>query len=353
MSVESNNSMNEPRPEVIYRPSINWDEWREGVAEATGEACLPSSTASPDAFGAGVRGSRYKSGFVATINATPHKFIRTSQRIARDGMDAVFVQFYDHTHNCVTHMGQESVELQPGHLIVQDMAEPFVVDHGSYKLMTLALPRAILAPFLHGDRTYPTLCLPATGGSTNAVISMMQLLRGQLAYLTDEDVTPIVECIAKLVANQMNNGPSPSFALDENSQTAARFLQAAEYISRTYANPRLNSTEVAHHLNVSRTTLYRLFEPMGGFVAFLRYIRMKHAMRKLLHSGSDAVKIQQIAESCGFSHASSFTRSFKEHYGVSPRDILMDITAGQDIQLRTSSGIFANWLATLNGTTLN
>ncbi len=353
MSVESNNSMNEPRPEVIYRPSINWDEWREGVAEATGEACLASNTASPEAFGAGVRGFRYKSGFVATINATPHRFIRSSQRIARDGMDAVFVQFYDHTHNCVTHMGQESVELQPGHLIVQDMAEPFVVDHSSYKLMTLALPRTALAPFLHGDRTYPTLCLPATGGSTNAVISIMQLLRGQLGYLSDEDVSSIVECIAKLVANQMNNGPRIPFALDENNQTAARFLQAAEYISRTYTNPRLNSTEVAHHLNVSRTTLYRLFEPMGGFMAFLRYIRMKHAMRKLLRSGSDTVKIQQIAESCGFSHASSFTRSFKEHYGVSPRDILMDIAAGQDHKTHISSGIFSNWLTSLKEAKLN
>ncbi|QUS58676.1 helix-turn-helix domain-containing protein [Pseudovibrio brasiliensis] len=345
--------MNDLRPEVIYRPSLNWDEWREGVAEATGEACLSSNTASPEAFGAGVRGSRYKSGFVATINSTPHRFIRTSQRIARDGMDAVFVQFYEHTHTCVTHMGQESVELRPGHLIIQDMAEPFVVDHGSYKLMTLALPRAALAPFLHGDRTYPTLCLPATGGSTNAVINMMQLLRGQLGYLTDEDVTPIIECIAKLVANQMNNGPRLLYTMDENSQTAARFLQAAEYISRTYANPRLNSTEVARHLNVSRTTLYRLFEPMGGFVAFLRYIRMKHAMRKLLRTGSDVVKVQQIAESCGFAHASSFTRSFKEHYGVSPRDILMDVTAGKDQNIRSSANTFSNWLATLNGARLN
>jgi len=345
--------MNNLIPEVIYRPSISWEEWREGVAEASGEVCLSSSSASPEAFGAGVRGSRYQSGFVATINATPHKFIRSSQRIARDGMDAVFVQFYDHTHNCVTHMGRHSVDIEPGHLIIQDMAEPFVVEHSSYKQMTLALPRATLAPFLHGDRTYPTLCIPAIGGSANAVISMMQLLRGQLGDLTDEDVAPIVECIAKLVANQMNNGPCVSFALDENSQNAARFLQAAEYISRTYSNPRLNSTEVAKHLNISRTTLYRLFEPMGGFVAFLRYIRMKHAMRKLLRTGSEGVKVQQIAESCGFSHASSFTRSFKEHYGVSPRDILMDVSAGKDQQLRTSSGIFANWLATLNGATLN
>ena len=95
-------------------------------------------------------------------------------------------------------------------------------------------------------------------------------------------------------------------------------LRAAEnYIHCNYASSTLNRTEVAAALNVSVPTLSRAFEKCSGytFLEYLTQIRLDNAC-KLLQDGS--LRINEIAQLCGFANAGYFARVFKKAYGKNP-----------------------------------
>ncbi|WP_454685367.1 GlxA family transcriptional regulator [Ancylobacter moscoviensis] len=83
---------------------------------------------------------------------------------------------------------------------------------------------------------------------------------------------------------------------------------------------RLPVAEIARQLNVSLDKLERHFqrEVRISPSAHYRVLRLQHAAHLLTHS---ALPIGEIALICGFESASSFTRSFREHFGHPPREI--------------------------------
>jgi AraC-like DNA-binding protein len=77
--------------------------------------------------------------------------------------------------------------------------------------------------------------------------------------------------------------------------------------------------QLCRALGVSRSRLYRLFEPHGGVARYLQRQRML-AAHAVLADRADARSIAQIAESFGFSDASGFSRGFKNEFGYSPSE---------------------------------
>ncbi|MGO4408013.1 helix-turn-helix transcriptional regulator [Bosea sp. RAF48] len=82
---------------------------------------------------------------------------------------------------------------------------------------------------------------------------------------------------------------------------------------------RFGPDKLGEALGVSRSRLYRMFEPFGGVAKFLADYRLAEARRRLLSSDAH-VAIQQIAFDVGFTDYSTFSRAFKRKYGYAPRD---------------------------------
>jgi AraC-like DNA-binding protein len=81
---------------------------------------------------------------------------------------------------------------------------------------------------------------------------------------------------------------------------------------------------------VSRSQLYRLFEPLGGVARYIQAERLRAACRALADP-MDARDIAAIAEDVGFFDHSSFSRVFRREYGCSPRDFRVAALAGQAV----------------------
>lgn len=77
--------------------------------------------------------------------------------------------------------------------------------------------------------------------------------------------------------------------------------------------------QLAHAVNVDRSYLTDLFKHDLGQAPseYLRNLRITRA-RHLLESSS--MRINQIADECGYQHANSFARLFRQTYGLSPRE---------------------------------
>ena len=73
-------------------------------------------------------------------------------------------------------------------------------------------------------------------------------------------------------------------------------------------------------LGISRSRLYRLFEPYGGVVHYIQHRRLLDA-HAVLADPDDHRRILDIAEEHGFTDGAEFSRAFKREFGYSPSDV--------------------------------
>ena len=96
------------------------------------------------------------------------------------------------------------------------------------------------------------------------------------------------------------------------------FQKASEYIKNNYAYP-IQISDVARYVGIDRSYLYRIFmekEKLSPKQYLLRH-RLRMAVEMLC---TTSYSITEIALSCGFHDASSFSGCFRKEFHVSPRD---------------------------------
>jgi AraC-like DNA-binding protein len=94
-------------------------------------------------------------------------------------------------------------------------------------------------------------------------------------------------------------------------------------VARRAGDVQLTVSKISAELNISPNYLNRLFATEGTSV--MRYLfsqRLKRAEQLLKQTPKYRIQIQEIAFQCGFSSAAHFSRLFKQHYGITPRDAL-------------------------------
>lgn len=85
------------------------------------------------------------------------------------------------------------------------------------------------------------------------------------------------------------------------------------------ANPDLNINTLSKDLGFSRTGFYRKVKELTGMppINYLQSYRSEQAAR-LIRKGS--LSLAEIADQIGFNSYSYFSRSFKKHFGVNPKE---------------------------------
>jgi AraC-like DNA-binding protein len=91
--------------------------------------------------------------------------------------------------------------------------------------------------------------------------------------------------------------------------------RALSFIRRHLGSSRLTPAMVARALGISRSQIYRAFEPVGGVAGAIQEERLKAAGRLLLR-GDERRSITEIAEAVGIVDLSSFSRQFRRTFGT-------------------------------------
>mgnify|MGYP001076723574 CR=1 FL=1 len=210
------------------------------------------------------------------------------------------------------------------------LAKPFELVTNAEGYVALFIPRDILGLTPALDQMANTRF---DGGIGSILADYLLLLNRSLPQLRLTELPSVVEATRSLIAACL--APSMDRLVNARNPIDMTLLERARIlIGRRMLDRDLTPESICRDLHVSRSRLYRLFEPTGGIYAYIRRQRLLQA-RDALADNTDIRPVGQIAEQWGFVDPSAFSRSFKHEFGMSPKEARM---MGWDGRGRAFSG---------------
>lgn len=206
----------------------------------------------------------------------------------------------------------EGLEGHAGPVSFHCLAQPFQSEIEAHGMLMLFIPRDLVAADMD-----PLLDRKLDNGAGLLLADFLALLCRRLPRLRPCELPGVLEAIRGLIAAcaMPSGNPLP----DAHGPIDLRLLdRARRLVEHRIAEPDLSPASLCRDLSVSRSSLYRTFEPLGGVSAHIRRQRLLRARDALLDA-VDARSIARIADEWGFADASTFSRAFKHEFGLSPR----------------------------------
>jgi AraC-like DNA-binding protein len=234
--------------------------------------------------------------------------------------------------------------------VFADMAQPMRFQMPAGSDILIFVPREALDALLprrldlHG--AVPDSSSGAVlGDFVRSMASRMDMLRtGEARALTQATL----HMMAAALASQCDSLPLAPARADHLLVRRIR-----QFIDDHLADPDLSPARLCAAFRLSRSSLFRLLEPLGGPATCIRERRLARA-HAMLTGTHRRVCLKRAAADCGFADASHFSRAFRVQYGYSPREALVRGPLSKVEGAReTSSGRaaashpFAGWLQAL------
>jgi AraC-like DNA-binding protein len=158
-----------------------------------------------------------------------------------------------------------------------------------------------------------------TGGMAKVFADYLASLARRLPVLEAVDLPGLVSATKAMMLACIS--PSRD-RLEEAADPIADVLieRARRFIQTNIVVPELDPASVQRELGVSRSRLYRLFEPYGGVSRYIQHRRLLDSYARLADP-TDRRRILDIAEERGFTDAAEFSRAFKREFGYSPSEV--------------------------------
>ena len=124
----------------------------------------------------------------------------------------------------------------------------------------------------------------------------------------------VTELTAKII------GPVLATNLAPGGTPLESYVSIRRFIDRHLTSPALSVDMIATSFGLSRATLYRLFEPVGGIATYIRKQKLDRAFQEITAASRSNGRVGPIAYRLGFKNFSAFSRAFRSAYGVSPAE---------------------------------
>jgi len=267
----------------------------------------------------------------ATITAS--RFTRTTRTVAALGTDQILVVCYRNGHFDMT-TGGKTKRVEAGELAFIDLSREITIEAPSVDNVSLAISRRkleALVPFLdaaHGFvRPNDALSKVLRGTLEHIVATGSDLPVVDARGLTDALLHLVVACLEPLARQSAEAG-----------RNTVSLVAIKAFIEQHLLEPSLGPQALLDAFGITRSTLYRLFEPLGGVSTYIAQRRLHRAFRLLSDTRTPRGRISKLAAELGYTHPSAFTRAFKETFGLSPKAVqaLAQQSREQEVQLLTS-----------------
>jgi len=247
--------------------------------------------------------------------ALGHRTRRGPEHIAH-GNDQIAIYAFIKGQS-VTVCPERTISAGPGDVVLYDFGQPHESDQTEYEAIILMvarerIPAEIMVPALHGA------LLPAGSGAAQLLHGMMCSLFAAAATLTVAEAEAAVDALI-LAARASLNAAFARAASEPARNVNDLMERALAFIELNLADPLLGPERIQAYLALSRSSLYRLFEPEGGVRAVILRQRLNACLRLLLTGQAANRPWWKLAVDHGFSSETQLARAFSRCFGVTPR----------------------------------
>ncbi|WP_213958702.1 helix-turn-helix domain-containing protein [Variovorax sp. dw_954] len=237
-------------------------------------------------------------------------------------------------------------KIEAGELVLSDMSreERYETTRGANVVMFI--PREMLDEAL--PRSFDLHGAQPGGATARMMADHLRALARVAAQLQPQETAALARATVNLLAASLV--PSAQ-TLDHARPTIEGNLlrQACRYVDLHLSEPDLSAEALCGFFKVSRSTIYRLFEPLGGVAHYVKERRLAR-IHAVLSSSTQRQYLGRIAEDHGFKSTTHFSRAFREQYGYSPNEVRQrGLLAASEPAPLASAGqaAFDKWLRSL------
>ncbi len=298
-----------------HRASLNerFDLWRTLISP-TFEPVIDDPQRLPDAS---VQGYVAQSIAFATFETPGYKAIRDKRHIKFMTTETVTLVRGDRPAIMRTADGSE-FEIQAGGMYLRNDLEPLDLRYptiGKHRIQAITIPTAqlvaLLGPQVLDMRTRPI-------SNTNAIIlrhwSKMVATQGSTIH-----PAVLAQGTADLLARVFGKAN-----LRSDDIVQSRLILLRNLIDLSLGNRALDALILSYMCGLSVRTIQRLFEPLGGLIAYIWQRRIERAADALADPQNQSRTIQSIAQSLGFIDMTHFSAAFRRRFSVTPREFRND-----------------------------
>ncbi len=220
---------------------------------------------------------------------------------------------------CTHEQDGRVVESRPGDIVCIDSTRPMGWRFGeSFAALLVHIPRALVTATIGGTEHFTGTNIVKEYTLAPLLESFLRSLASQLDELSDEATQRLAQIAMSLSITTLTE----ALTADLPWGRRVLLLRAQKYIRMQSRNSEITPASVASALKISPRYLQSVFHSAGTTIRdYLLQCRLENAKADLINRSLSSLSIGHIAHRAGFSDLSHFSRSFKDAYGVSPRDL--------------------------------
>jgi AraC-like DNA-binding protein len=200
-----------------------------------------------------------------------------------------------------------------GQIVMFDLTHATDVSSTGNDNITLRMTRAPLVAAMPGRNLHGFMF---DGPIGRVLADHMMLLARRLPDLQQSEAAAVTAATIGLIASCIASSETTDANLpDHDIETRHRVFR---FVDANLGKPDLTAATIGRQVGISRSVLYRAFEPLGGIAQYVRARRLE-AAHVLLEDPAVESRIAEIAGRFGFVSDAHFSRAFRSRYGYNPR----------------------------------
>jgi AraC family transcriptional regulator, positive regulator of tynA and feaB len=249
------------------------------------------------------------------FDSSPQCYSRDARLVSKAGSDEFMFDFQRRGRSSMVQAGNEGM-IEPGHGVLYDARRPFEdrLDGPGQRseVLIVTVPAALL---LRVSPQAERLCarpVPLSGTIARAIAALIRATVDRSDAPPCRNETDVVAYLSTLL--RLAGGGDHGLGRAELFGLVDIHLRANIAVTRP-------AETLASEFGVSERTFHRLFADHGTtFERHLLRVRVDLFRNLLLQPSLSEISIAALAMQCGFADAAHATRTFRNFFGLAPRD---------------------------------
>lgn len=221
-------------------------------------------------------------------------------------------------------------EMAVGDLAHGPLGGAFTLSFASdFRALFILVPHAVLEARALLPLARRTGLVRGGAGVARLFAGLLQSVSDSFDSLTSEHLRPVEIALVEFLASCLVESPEPGALRGETGTQMSILNRLCQVIEANLGDAGFSRATVARKEGISARYVQKLFENAGeSFSHYLRRRRLARCRSDLFNPQLSPLSITEISYRWGFSDSAHFSRSFREEYGISPREFRKQADVG-------------------------